>query len=65
MKKNIVLELKNKPAVDLLKKLQENKDKLWQLKVDLTSGKVKNVREIRKARKDIARVLGFLGQINK
>ncbi len=39
------------------KSLQELRDKLWQLRVDLKSGKIKNVREIRSTRKDIARIL--------
>lgn len=37
--------------------IKEMRDKLWQLRVDLAAGKVKNVREIRKIRKDIARTL--------
>lgn len=37
--------------------IKEMRDKLWQLRVDLAAGKVKNVREIRKVRKDIARAL--------
>lgn len=37
--------------------LQDNREKLRQLKFDLASGKVKNVREIRQIKKDIARIL--------
>ncbi len=37
--------------------LKDMRDRLWQLRVDLAAGKVKNVREIRRVRKDIARFL--------
>ena len=50
-------ELKQKPAEELKKLLQDNRESLRQLKFDLASGKVKNVREIRKIKKDIARIL--------
>lgn len=39
------------------KSLQELRDKLWQFRVDLNNGKIKNVREIRSVKKDIARIL--------
>jgi len=45
---------------ELQKQLKEWKDKLWQMRVDLVAGKVKNVREIRAVRKDIARLLTFI-----
>ena len=50
---------------DLKKKLQETRNKLWQLRVDLSSGKVKNVRAIRAARKEIARTLTLINQNGK
>ena len=43
-----ISELKQKPAEELKKLLQDNRENLRQLKFDLASGKVKNVREIRK-----------------
>lgn len=54
MKKDELQKLKEKNQEELLKELQTNKDNLWQLKLDLTAGKVKNVREIRKLKKVIA-----------
>jgi len=45
---------------ELIKKLEEDREKLRQLKFDLSAGKVKNVREIRKIKKDIARILTSL-----
>lgn len=50
-------ELKQKPKEELEKLLQDSREKLRQLKFDLVSGKVKNVREIRQIKKDIARIL--------
>ena len=55
-------ELKQKPKKELQKLLQNNQDKLRQLRFDLASGKVKNVREIRQIKKDIARILTILCQ---
>ncbi len=55
-------ELKQKSADDLKNLLRETKEKLVQLKFNLASGKVKNVREIRMAKKDIARILTVISQ---
>ncbi len=52
-----ITELKQKSPKDLQRLLEENREKLRKLRFDLTSGKVKNVREIRMLRKDIARIL--------
>ena len=42
--------------------LPELKDKLWSLKTDLAAGKVKNVKEIKKIKKNIARILTWQKQ---
>jgi len=55
-------ELKQKSQKELQKLLQNNQEKLRQFRFDLTSGKVKNVREIRQTKKDIARILTKLCQ---
>ncbi|MBZ9577754.1 50S ribosomal protein L29 [Patescibacteria group bacterium] len=55
-------ELKQKSRKELQKLLQNNQEKLRQFRFDLTSGKVKNVREIRQTKKDIARILTRLCQ---
>jgi len=44
-------------------KLKENREKLWSLKNDLAQGKVKNVREIKKYKKEIARILTHMKNI--
>lgn len=55
-----ISELKQKSKNELQKILIEDREKLRQLRFDLTSGKVKNVREIRKIKKDIARILTII-----
>ncbi|MBZ9573032.1 50S ribosomal protein L29 [Patescibacteria group bacterium] len=53
-------ELRQKSQVELQKILTENREKLRQLRFDLDSGKVKNVREIRKIKKEVARILTLI-----
>lgn len=55
-------ELQKKSKEELEKFVQNNREKLRQLNFDLVSGKVKNVREIRKLKKDIARMLTLLSK---
>ncbi|MCH7534512.1 MAG: 50S ribosomal protein L29 [Bacteroidetes bacterium] len=55
-----ISELKSKSSGELQKTLAQKREKLRQLRFNLTAGKVKNVREIRSTRKDIARILTFL-----
>jgi len=55
-------ELKNKPEKELQKLLQENHDKLRELKFKSASDQLKNIRELRQAKKTIARILFLLGQ---
>jgi len=50
-------ELRQKPKEELQKLLSEKGERLRNLMFDLASGKVKNVREIREIKKDIARIL--------
>lgn len=53
-------ELRPKPKEEIGKLLEEKKERLRQLRFDLVSGKVKNVKEIREIKKDIARILTLL-----
>jgi len=55
-----VKELRQKSEKELHKILDESREKLRQLNFDLASGKVKNVREIRKIKRDIARMLTII-----
>lgn len=51
------MELRQKSKSELEKLLQDSREKLRQLRFNLAAGKVKNVREIRLIKKDIARIL--------
>jgi len=55
-------ELRQKSKPELQKLLTELRERLRQLRFDLAAGKVKNVREIRKIKKEIARILTLLKQ---
>jgi len=55
-----IKELHQKSFVDLQKLLETNQEKMRRFRFDLASGKLKNVREIRKLKKDIARILTIL-----
>lgn len=55
-----ILELKEKSKEELQTFLMENRERLRQLRFDLVSGKVKNVKEIRETKKDIARIITLL-----
>lgn len=57
-----ITELSQKSKTALQKLLVENREHLRSLRFNLSSGKVKNVREIRKLKKDIARILTLLKQ---
>ncbi len=57
-------ELRQKSEAELKKVLEDDREKLRQLRFDLIAGKVKNVREIRKIKKEISQLLTLL-RINK
>jgi len=65
MKKKDFQQFKNKPLPELQKDLVDNQERLGKLKFDLAQGKVKNIREIRDVRKNIARILGLIKNINE
>lgn len=55
-----LIELRKKSKEELQKILKDNREKLRQLRFDLSAGKVKNVKEIRNLKKEIARILTLL-----
>lgn len=61
----LVKELKSKTEKDLRKLLLIEREKLRSLKFDLAAGKVKNVKQARAIKKDIARILTILNQIHE
>ena len=54
--------LRTKTLAELQTMVREERAKLHQLKFDLPSGKVKNVRGIREIRRNIARILTVMNQ---
>ncbi len=55
-----VSELRTKTKSELQKLLQDNRERMRQLRFDLASGKVKNIREVRKVKKTIAQILTII-----
>jgi len=55
-----ISEIRQKTKKELESMLLERREHLRNLRFDLASGKVKNVREIRELKKEIARVLTLL-----
>ena len=56
-------ELKQKSKLELKNLLTNKRERLRVLRFNLASGKVKNIREIRRIKKDIAQILTFLKQM--
>ena len=52
--------MRKKTKEELAKILQDDREKLRQLRFDLAAGKVKNVREIRKTKKEVAQTMTLL-----
>jgi len=55
-------DLQKRPTADLKKTARELQDKLRELRFDLTAGKVKNIKEIRSTRREIARIYTIVCQ---
>jgi len=53
-------EIKKKSVKDLKKSLNEKREKLRELRFDLIADKLKNYREIRKVKKEVAQILTAL-----
>lgn len=60
-----IKELRQKSKDELLKLLQDKKSKAVQFKINIFSGNVKNVRELRETKKDIARIYTLLKESNQ
>lgn len=59
-----IKELRQKTEKELRNLLNENRNKLGQLRFDLASKKLKNVREVRGLRRDIAKILTIFNNNN-
>jgi len=55
-----IKDMNQKSKEELDKNLLDSREKLRQLRFDLIAGKVKNIREIRHLKKDIARIMTLL-----
>ena len=55
-----IRELRQKSEKELKDLLIERRNRIGQFKFDLVSKKIKNVREIREMKKDIARILTLM-----
>lgn len=60
MKKKDLIDLKNKSALDLRRKIKDIQLEMTNSILELKMGKVKNVHEANTKRKDLARALTFL-----
>ena len=57
-----IRELRQKSDKELQETLVNLRDKLRELRFNLTGGKVKNIKEIHQTKKDIAKVLTLLNE---
>lgn len=57
-----IREIRQKSKPEIQRIILDNREKLRQMRFDLAAGKVKNVREIRKIKKEIAQLLTILNQ---
>ena len=62
MKGKDIEQLKNKAEAELINDIKKSKDKLWEFQVDLRAGKLKNVSDIAKTKKLIARINTILSE---
>ncbi|MBI2021052.1 50S ribosomal protein L29 [Candidatus Giovannonibacteria bacterium] len=59
-----IKDLKNLSREDLSAKLKEDKARILELRMKSYQSRLKNVKEVRSIRKDIARILTLLNQKN-
>lgn len=57
-------ELRQKSKEELIKLVQEKRERINELRFLLPQGKVKNVKELMQARRDAARILTVLRSMN-
>jgi large subunit ribosomal protein L29 len=58
-------ELRQKKESELEKILQEKKENLGNLIFDLAGGKVKNIKQIRETKKDIAKIMTLQSELKR
>ncbi len=65
MKKKEFKNFKTKTEAEFQKELKARRERLENLRFDLAAGKVKNIREIRHVKEDIAQILTLLRAVPK
>jgi len=65
MKKNDFQQYKTKSDSELRKDLGDFREKLRKFKFDLAQGKVKDIKEIKEVKKNIARIMGLINEHGK
>lgn len=55
-----IQELKKTNEQELFKNLEEKRKKVQEMRMDLATKKVKNIKELRETKKDIAKILTIL-----
>ncbi len=60
-----VKDIRRKKEPELAKDIKDLREKLRELRFNLASGKVKNIREIREVKRDIARILTIINEEKK
>ena len=60
-----VKDIRRKKEPELAKDIKDLRGKLRELRFNLASGKVKNIREIRRVKRDIARILTIIKEEKK
>ncbi len=64
MKKKEFKDFKTKTEAEFRKELKAQREKLENLRFDLAAGKVKNIRELRHVKENIAQILTILSEIS-
>lgn len=62
MKKSDLQQLRGLDLNSLVKLAEEKKSALLKLRIDLTMGKLKNIAQIRKLKKEIAQILTIINE---
>jgi ribosomal protein L29 len=57
-----IAEFQQKTKDDLQKILDDKKNQVQELKLQLASGKIKSIKDLKEAKKDIARIFTLLNQ---
>jgi len=57
-----IAEFQQKTKDELLKILDEKKSQVQELKLQLVSGKIKSIKDLKEAKKDVARIFTLLNQ---